>query len=118
MTTSAASHAHAIRSLTQNISLRLRAEFNPLGYTLLHLWQCDGEDRYRGAQFQRHAAQRLLLPGTLLRRLAFNRPHPELHHVGRHARQVLEKVRPGDAVRSLQRMVRREDEWTVSMISR
>src|SRR6266403_840011 len=104
MAARAASAMPVIKRVAKNISLRIRAEPDPLGYSLLNLWQSHLGDGDCGAQSQRHAAQRFLVPGPLLRRLAFELLHPERDRVWWHTRQILENVWLGNSVRPLERM--------------
>ena len=48
---------------------------------------------------QRHAAHRFLVPGPFLGFLTFELLHPKLDYIRRHARQVFENIRRGEAVR-------------------
>ena len=64
---------------------------------------------------QRHAAHRFLVPGPFLGFLTFELLHPKLDYIRRHARQVFENIRRGEAVRCLERTVWRNDERAVSM---
>ena len=97
------------------MSLRIHDELNPLGHSLLDLRQSYGEDGNCGAQPQRHAAHRFLVPGPFMGCRTFELLHPKLDYIRRHARQVFENIRRGEAVRSLERMVWLNDERAVSM---